>query len=220
MPTRTGSQQNEQANANYGAQSNDAYNNAQSDLSQASTDQANLRAGKGVGANPYLNPQYLSAVNQLRSSSLDQATNAGDQQVRALNARTGGMNSTATTGAIENTALQKARLGSELGAQQTAGDWSKNVGYQLNLAQQPLDAAKAQGGLYSTATGGQADALKNLTSFGLASYGPWQNAISAVGGAGAAALSPGGFLTKMLPNQGGGGGGGFGGGGMFGGGGS
>jgi hypothetical protein len=205
MPTRTGSQQNEQANQTYGTQATTANANAQADLSQASTDQANLRAGKGVGANPYLNPQYLSAVNQLRSSSLDQATNAGDQQVRALNARTGGMNSTATTGAIENTALQKARLGSELGAQQTAGDWSKNVGYQLNLAQQPLESAAQQAKLYGTATQGQGDALKNLTQFGLASYGPWMSGISALGGAAGAALSP---WMKALQAGGGAGGGG------------
>jgi len=42
------------------------------DLSQASQDQTNLRSGKMVGADPYLNPQYLAAVNQLRSGSLDQ----------------------------------------------------------------------------------------------------------------------------------------------------
>jgi hypothetical protein len=212
MPSRTGEQQAEQANQTYGAQSTAANTNAQQDLSQASTDQANLRAGKNVGANPYLNPQYLEAVNQLRSSSLNQATDAGAQQVRALNARTGGMNSTATTGAIENTALQKARLGSELGAQQTAQDWTKNVGYQLNLAQQPLESAAQQEKLYGTATQGQGEAQKNLTQFGLASYAPWMAAISALGGAGAAALK--GFVP---PGAGGGGGtGGSGGGGAFG----
>jgi len=44
------------------------------------------------------------------------------------------MNSTATTGAIGTLAGQKMRLGNQLGAEQTAGDWAKNVGYQLNLA--------------------------------------------------------------------------------------
>jgi len=36
---------------------------------------------------------------------------------------------------------------------------------------------------------GQGDALKNLTQYGLAQYGPWMSGIQAAGGAGAAALS-------------------------------
>ena len=51
-------------------------------------------------------------------------------------------------------------------------------------------AAKAQGGLYNTATTGLGDANKTLSQFGLASYGPWMSALSAAGGAGAAALAP------------------------------
>jgi hypothetical protein len=188
MPSRPGQAQSNQANTTYGGQSQTSFDNAQQDLTQAKQDQTNLRAGKNVGADPYLNPQYLAAVNRLRSSSLDQNTNAGTEQIRALNARTGGMNGTATTGAIGKLALDRARLGDQLGAEQTAGDWTKNIGYQLNLAQQPIEAAKVQGGLYGTATGGQNDALRNLTQFGIASYGPWMSALSAAGGAGAAAL--------------------------------
>lgn len=190
MPQRPGQQQAQNASTTYGNEATTANTNAQADLSQASTDQTNLRSGKMVGADPYLNPQYLAAVNQLRSGSLDQQNNAADAQLRANNARTGGMNSTATTGAIGTLAGQKMRLGNQLGAEQTAGDWSKNVGYQLNLAQQPLESAKVQGGLYNTATSGLSDANKTLSQFGLASYGPWMSALSAAGGAGAAALAP------------------------------
>jgi hypothetical protein len=99
------------------------------------------------------------------------------------------MNSTATTGAIAGTTGATERLGNELGAQQTAQDWQKNVGYQLNLAQQPLMAARAQSPYFSGAVQGQGDALKNLTQYGLAQYGPWMSAIQAGGAAGAAALS-------------------------------
>jgi hypothetical protein len=190
MPTRPGQAQAQQASSTYANQGQTAYTGAQQDLTQASTDQANLRSGKMVGADPYLNPQYLAAVNKLRSGSLDQQNNSADAQLRANQVRTGGMNGTATTGAIGNLALQKMRLGSQLGAEQTAGDWTKNIGYQLNLAQQPLEAAKLQSGLYGTATGGENDANKTLSQFGLASYGPWMSALSAAGGAGAAALAP------------------------------
>ena len=152
MPSRPGQAQSTAANTTYGTQATTANTNAEADLAQASNDQTNLRSGKMVGADPYLNPQYLSAVSRLRAGALNQNTNAGDEKLRALNARTGGMNSTATTGAIGKLALDKARLGSQLGAEQTAGDWTKNIGYQLNLAQQPLQSAAEQAKLYRTAT--------------------------------------------------------------------
>jgi hypothetical protein len=191
MPTRPGQQQAANASATYGSESTTANNNAQADLTQANTDQTNLRSGKMVGADPYLNPTYLAAVNQLRSGALNQENNSADQQLRANQARTGGMNSTATTGAIAKLAGDKMRLGNQVGAEQTAGDWAKNVGYQLNLAQQPLESARVQGQLYNTATTGQSDANKTLSQFGLASYGPWMSAISALGGAAGAALKGG-----------------------------
>lgn len=184
---RVGQQEDQTAQGTYAGQSGQAYTAAQGDLTQAKTDQNNLREGKNVGANPYLNPQYLAAVNRLRSSTLNQQNNTADAQLRAENARTGGMNSTATTGTIGKLAGDKMRLGNELGAEQTAGDWTKNIGYQLNLAQQPLDAAKVQGGLYNTATGGQGDALKNLTQLGIAQYGPWMKGLDIYGQAAKAA---------------------------------
>jgi hypothetical protein len=185
MAVRATAQNN--ANQTYGQQADTSYTSAQQDLNQASNDQANLRSGKMVGADPYLNPTYLAAVNKLRSGALNQQTNAGDAALRANNVRTGGMNSTATTGAIGKLALDKARLGSQLGAEQTAGDWTKNIGYQLNLAQQPLQAAGLQTGLYSTAQRGQSSALSDLTQAQLAQQQLEAAALTAAGGAAGAA---------------------------------
>src|ERR1700733_2497564 len=189
MPQRPGSAQ-QTANQTYGTQATESYNSAQGDLAQASTDQTNLRAGKNVGANPYLNPTYLAAVNKLRSGSLDQQNNAADAQIRSNQVRTGGENGTATNGAISNLALQKMRLGNQLGAEQTASDWTKNIGYQLNLAQQPLQAAGLQTGLYSTAQRGQSSALNDLTQEDLAQKQIAATTISAAGGAAGGAACP------------------------------
>ena len=183
-----------QAAANtYGQQEQTANTAAQGDISQFNQNQATLNQGKNVAANPYLNPQYLAATQRLQAGALNQNTNAADQQVRRLNLRTGGMNNTATTGEIGNRALQKAQLGSELSAGRTANDWQKNIGYQLGQAQAPLEAAKAQTGVMGIATGGQSDALKNLTQFGLAHDARWaaaiNEAIKAAGGAAAGGLS-------------------------------
>src|SRR5579872_1993391 len=128
MAKRPGQQESQTANATFAGQGQQAYTGAQQDIAQANQDQANLRAGKSVGANPYLNPTYLAAVNRLRSGALNQQNNVADQQLRANQARAGGMNSTATTGAIGKLAEDKMRLGNQLGAEQTAGDWTKNIG--------------------------------------------------------------------------------------------
>jgi hypothetical protein len=189
MPQRPGSSQQTAQNT-YGNQATQSYNNAQGDLSQYNQDEANLRAGKNVGANPYLNPQYLAAVNQLRSGTLNQQNNAADAQIRSNQVRTGGENSTATNGAISNLALQKMRLGNQLGAEQTAGDWTKNIGYQLNLSQMPLAAAGAQTGLYSTAQRGQSSALNDLTQEDLANLQLAEASIQATGSAASGAMCP------------------------------
>jgi hypothetical protein len=188
MAVRATAQNN--ANNTYGNEASQSFSNAQQDIQQAQGDQANLAAGKNVGANPYLNPQYLSAVNRLRSGALDQENNAADAQLRANNARTGGMNSTATTGAIGKLALDKMRLGNQLGAEQTAGDWTKNIGYQLNLAQMPLADASAQTGLYTTAQRGQSSALNDLTQEDLAQMQLAAAGISAAGAAAGGAACP------------------------------
>lgn len=192
-----GTQANKQANQTYGSQSQKANTNAEQDISKFNENQANLAAGKQVGANPYLNPQYLAAVAKLRSGSLNQATNAGTRDLRTLNARTGGMNSTATTGAIGDLALKKAQLGNTLGAEQAMSDWTKNIGYQQQLAQAPLAAASEEGRLFGTATQGQDSALRNLADLQMASYGPYMAAIQAAGGGIA------GGLSRFAPKAGG-----------------
>ncbi len=185
MPTRTPENENitRQAEENAEGQANTSFGQGQQDISQFNQNTADLKAGKNVGANPYLNPQYLAAVNRLRSGSLDQQNNAADAQLRQNNVRTGGANSTATTGAIGNLALQKMRLGNQEGAEQTAGDWTKNIGYQLNLAQQPLEAAKAQAPFYGSAGGVVGSTNRDLTQYGLAqqqfNYALYNKAIQA-----------------------------------------
>ena len=185
---RVGQQENQAANTTIGGQAQQANNAAQSDVSQFNNNTASLQSGKMVGADPYLNPTYLAAVNRLRSGALNQQNNSADQQLRADQAKTGGMNSTATTGTIGKLAGDKMRLGNQLGAEQTAGDWQKNIGYQLNMAKQPLEAAQAQAPFYNTATNGQVGALGNLTRFGLQQYQTGINALQAGGGAVAGAM--------------------------------
>jgi len=156
------------AEANAEGQANASYNQGQQDINQFNQNTAQLHAGKNVGANPYLNPQYLATANQMRSGALNKQNNAADQQIRATQAKTGGMNSTATTGAIAGTTGAKMRLGNELGAEQTAGDWQKNIGYQLNLAGQPLRAAQAQSPYYASANNLVGSTNQDLTKYGTA----------------------------------------------------
>ena len=132
---------------------------------------------------------YLSNINRLQSGALNSATDAGKQDIQALNRRTGGMNSTAAYGATRDLTLQKARLGDQLSAERAANDTNKNVGYQQSMALAPLQVAGAETPYYGTASSGQSSANNDLTQLGLASYGPWMNAISAAGGAAGAALS-------------------------------
>ena len=66
-----------------------------------------------------------------------------------------------------------------------ANDYKANLAYQQYLAQAPLNAANAQQGLYGTATGGQGNALNNLTQLSGQQYGFWGGlAGSAMQGAG------------------------------------
>jgi hypothetical protein len=180
------------AEANAEGQANASYNQGQQDINQFNQNTAQLQAGKNVGANPYLNPQYLAAVNQMRSGALNQQNNAADQQIRATQAKTGGMNSTATTGAIAGTTGAKMRLGNELGAEQTAGDWQKNIGYQLNLAKQPLMAAGAQAPFYGTAGNMVGSTNADLTKYGLGqqafNYSLYNKALQAAQAAAAAGV--------------------------------
>ena len=122
--------------------------------------------------------------------------NAGKEELQRNNLRTGGLNSGATVGATKDLSLRKMRLGEQLSAERSAGDFNKNVGYQTEMARMPLAGAHAASPYFGGAVGGRSAALKNLTDYGMASYGPWQAAIQGAGGAAGAYL-------KMMGGRGG-----------------
>lgn len=147
-------------------------------LSQFSSNEGKLAAGENVLANPWQSAAYLGNVNRLQSGALDAANNAGAQELRANNARTGGENTGATVGATRDLSLQKMRLADQLSAERAAQDQSKNVEYQQWGAQLPLQQANAYNNQFNTAVGGNSAAIGDLTQLGVASYGPWNSAIS------------------------------------------
>lgn len=165
---RTGMDHNltRQAEFNSEGQANESYGKAQGDVGQYRQNIETLKAGKQVGANPWQNPNYLAKVNQLQAGGLDAENNSADAQLRANNRRTGGMNNTSTQGAIRDIALQKMRLGDQLSAERSAGDWNKNVSYQNELARAPLAAAGAEEGLYGTSAGLTGSLNRDLTQYG------------------------------------------------------
>lgn len=185
---RTGQDENTAANKTDAAQKTTAFNAGQAGVSAYNANEAKINSGQNVATNPYLNPTYLSAVNRQQAGALDANNSAAKYQLNTLNQRTGGLNTGATQGAIRDLSLQKMRLGDQLSSQRTAQDWQNNIGYQLQQAQAPLATTSAESPYYGTATTGQNAALGNLTQFGLASYGPWTSAISALGAAGAAGI--------------------------------
>jgi hypothetical protein len=149
---------------------------------------AKLTAGKDVGANPYQTPAYLANEAQLQSGALEGENAAADTQLRQANRRSGGLNTGSTQGEISGLALQKMRLADQLTAGRSAQDYEKNIAFQRFLASAPLSAASATGGLFGTSTSGQNSSLGDLTQFGLASYGPYNQLIQgALAGAGAGA---------------------------------
>lgn len=183
---RTGTAENKQAQKDTAGQQTTAFKAGQAGVSQYNKNIATLDAGGSVAANPWQNSGYLANVNKQQSSALNEGENAGRMQLEDTNRRTGGLNSTATLGAQKDLSLQKIRLADQLTAERTAGDYGKNVQYQQQMAEAPLAATSAESPYYGTATGGRDAALGNLTQFGMASYGPWQSAIGAIGaGAGA-----------------------------------
>lgn len=147
-------------------QANQSYSLAQGDIGQFRQNENKITEGKDVAANPWMNPEYLAAVSRLRAGSLHGQADNADQKLRALNARTGGMNSTATIGGISKNLGDTERLSNELGAEQKAGDYNKNVNYQLGAAGLPLEAARAESPLYGTAAGLVGSTNHDLTEYG------------------------------------------------------
>lgn len=189
---RTGVDENKEAQKQTAAQQQGAYQTGEAAVKNYNAGEQTLERGGQVGANPYLNPQYLASVNRLQATSLDAANNASKTNLQMLNRRTGGMNSTATAGAISSDALQKMRLADSLSSERTAGDFNRNLSWQQQLLQGRLAPAGVEQGYYGTATQGRASSLKNLSDMGIAAYGPWMAAIQAAGQGVSAGLSGGG----------------------------
>lgn len=189
---RTGQNENKDANQQYKAEQNKAFNTAQGAVGDFNQNYANLKAGKAVAANPWANPEYLASQNRLQSDALSGAANAGKTAIQDVNARSGGLNTSADRSALVSLALQKARLGNQLGAQRAAQDYNKNVEYQTRIAGMPLEVASAESPYFGASTAGRNSALDNLTKFGIAGQQFWGNLIdSAISGgaqAGSAAL--------------------------------
>lgn len=188
---RTGQDEASAANKDTTAQQKEAYATGQESVNAGKSALATLLQGKDIAKNPFQNPGYLSNVNRLQANSLDASQEAANADMEAANKRTGGLNSGATAGAEKDLALQKMRLADQLSAERSANDYRSNLTYQQQQLQNLWTPAQLESGYYGTSTSGRSAAVGDLTQFGLASYGPWQSAIQAAGGAGAAALKKG-----------------------------
>jgi hypothetical protein len=176
------------ANNAYGAQSGTAYTNASNDIGQYNANEAELASGKNVGANPFQSSSYLSNVNKEQSESLNNAATSGQAALRRGTIASGGLNGSQSILGQKSIALQTGQLADTLSAQRAASDYKSNLAYQQYLAGAPLNAAGAEASLYGTATGGQGNALNNLTSLSGQQYGFYGGMIdSALAGAGTGA---------------------------------
>lgn len=201
---RTGENENKAANQQYQQEQTKAFGTAQGGVDAFNRNVQNLEAGRAVAANPWANPDYLATQNRLQSDALNSATDAGKTELQDVNARTGGLNTSANRAAITSLALQKARLANQLGAQRSAQDYNKNVQYQTQIAGMPLEAASAESPYFSGATSGRNASLDNLTKFGLQSQGFWNQlammgikaGAGAIGGAGIGGDAVGGAVAN------------------------
>jgi hypothetical protein len=185
---RTGQTQAQQAQQQYITNAASAYNVGQEALQSYMANEERLAKGANVGADPWLNPTYLATQNRLTANATSGENSAAAQQMRDAARRSGGTNTGATNYAIKDLALRKMRMADTLNAQRQAQDYNKNIAYQSQLAAAPLAAAQAETPYYGTSTSGQNASLNDLVQFGLASYGPWNDLISGVAGAGGAFL--------------------------------
>jgi hypothetical protein len=185
---RVGQSENTAAQKNFSSEQNQAFGSAQSDIGRFRQNQDTLNRGGQVAANPWQSAGYLSNVNRLQSGALNSEENAGNDALARTNRRTGGLNTGATIGAEKELGLDKMRLGTQLSSERAAGDFGRNVGYQESRARAPLDAAQAESPFFGGAVSGQSGTLKNLTDYGLASYGPYMAAMQAAGAAASGGL--------------------------------
>lgn len=180
---RTGQDESTQANQQDAAEKQQAFTTGQNAVGEYQSNLSTLERGGQIGVDPWLNPAYVANQNKIAANTLDASTDAGKSQLQDVNRRAGGLNTGETRAVIAGNALQKARLADSITAGRTAEDYGKNIQYQTSLAQAPLGVVSAESPYYGTATSGQDSALNNLTQFGLASYGPWNDLISGITGA-------------------------------------
>lgn len=174
------------ANSTYGGQSKEAFDAQQKDIGQYRTNEATLAAGKNVGADPFKSTSYLSNVNKLQSESLNTSADSAKAAMARRSLATGGINGSQAILGQRDTGLQTGRLADTLTAGRAADDYKGNLAYQQYLAGAPLAAGQLEGGAYGTATGGQGNALTQLTNLSGQQYGFWGGlAGSAMQGAGA-----------------------------------
>jgi len=176
------------ANATYGDQSQTAFNAEQADIGKFNANETTLASGKDIGADPFQQTGYLANQNKLQSESLNTAADASKAAMARNSRATGGLNGSQVVLGQRDVGLKTGQLADTLTAQRSAADYKSNLAWQQYLAQQPLQAAGAEGGAYSTATSGQGNALSNLTSLSGQQYGFWGGlAGSAMQGAGVGA---------------------------------
>ena len=184
---RTGEAENQAANTQLAQEQTAAYKQQMDQTAKFNTDVGTLKSGKNIGANPFATPTYLANENR-DAATASGAVSAGAKAQLADAALRTGDNSASTNYAIKNQARTAQQDANTALMGQHSQDYLSNLNWQQGLLGNDLGAASATGQLYGTATSGRADALNNLTQFGLASYGPINSLVGAAGVAGGAAL--------------------------------
>lgn len=172
----------------FNAQGNQGFQGAESEIAQYNANQAKLRSGGNVGANPFLSTPYLSNVNKLQSEALNTNAESGKAAMRRWDTATGGLNRSQVPLAQRDIGLQTGRLADTLSAERAANDYKANLGWQQYLAGAPLAGAGINAGLYSTATGGSGNALNDYTNAADSTWSTLMSPIDAAVQGGSAAM--------------------------------
>jgi hypothetical protein len=95
----------------------------------------------------------------LTANATSGENDAAAKAIRDQNLRSGGTNTSGTIATIKDLALRKMRMADVLNAQRSAGDYSKNVDYQMKMAQEPLAVVSGESPYFGTSTSGRSAAL-------------------------------------------------------------
>jgi hypothetical protein len=150
-----------------------AYQSAQTNVGKFNKNIDTLDKGGEVAADPFLNAGYLANQNRVTSYETEGENASAKQALQDQNRRTGGQNTGATQATIADLARRKMRFNNQLQAQRSAQDYRSNLDYQQHMAEMPLQAAGAEGGLYGVATSGRNATGNNLTQYGLQQQDEW-----------------------------------------------